>query len=102
MQQQLFDDQVAEAVTEIGSHRREQDDRLVEQALAVLRQRFDQHAALQSPGDAKDYLQIWLAPRKREVFACLPFFDRRSVMLAETSCAWNGAVRLSWRIVDVA
>ena len=81
MQQQLFDDQVAEAATEIDSYRREQEERLIDQALTVLRQRFDRGVALQSPCDAKEYVQLWLGPREQEVFACL-FLDGRHRIIA--------------------
>ncbi|SEP17698.1 DNA repair protein RadC [Aquisalimonas asiatica] len=78
-----FDDQVTEPVTQLADHREDegQADRLIQQALAVVRSRFERGEALQSPRDAARYVQLWLGPRQQEVFACL-FLDNRHRIIA--------------------
>ena len=81
MDKQIVDDQVTEPVAELADYREDQEDRLIRQALVLVRRRFERAEAMQSPRDAANYVQLWLGPREQEVFACL-FLDGRHRIIA--------------------
>jgi DNA repair protein RadC len=50
------------------------DDKVIEQALAILERRARSGSALTSPGAVRDYLRLAIAEREHEVFVCV-FLD---------------------------